>query len=435
MTRTDIKRYRPIERKPTVSDYRNYRVYGMPPPSSGGTTVGEALNILEQLPGYRAGRPSTSSTTTSRRRATRTPTATPISATGLRARAGQRPAVGRLRDRARRADRAGGGQPHGRSRLPVGRRAARDGPGRIALDRRNSTTHLTVVDDKGMVASYTFTIESTGGNGIVVPGWGFLLNNELTDFNYDDVKHPNAPQAGKRPRSSMAPTYVERNGRPFLALGSPGGATIITTVLQNLINRLDLGKRSARRDRRAAGEPAQRRHDPGRAGVRDAVQRAHRAAPPGAVRDAGGRGRRRARRAGGGRVPAWWPADRRHGAGPPRRRQRGGGQRVAQSLSTGSKARAPSTTASASASASALNGPVATAATRTRSARAHAMSRGVSPITIVRSRAHPPARRARGRAARRAARRRSRSRPGRSGSSRPGRPRRACAARSARDSR
>ena len=55
MTRTDIKRYRPIERKPTVSDYRNYRVYGMPPPSSGGTTVGEALNILEQLPGYRAG--------------------------------------------------------------------------------------------------------------------------------------------------------------------------------------------------------------------------------------------------------------------------------------------------------------------------------------------------------------------------------------------
>ena len=75
-----------------------------------------------------------------------------------------------------------------------------------------------------MVVSYTFTIESTGGNGIVVPGWGFLLNNELTDFNYDDVKHPNAPQAGKRPRSSMAPTYVERNGRPFLALGSPGGA-------------------------------------------------------------------------------------------------------------------------------------------------------------------------------------------------------------------
>ncbi len=267
------------------------------------------------------------------------------------------------------------------------------GPGQIALDRRNSTTHLTVVDDEGMVASYTFTIESTGGNGIVVPGWGFLLNNELTDFNYDDVKHPNAPQAGKRPRSSMAPTYVERNGRPFLALGSPGGATIITTVLQNLIYRLDLGNALPA----AIAAPRASQRNAATTQVEPAFATTYSALTgppaPGAVRDAGGRRRRRARRAGGGRVPAGRPAARRHGAGPPRRRQRGGGQRVAQSLSTGSKARAPSTTASASASASALNGPVATAATRTRSARAHAMSRGVSPITIVRSRAHPPARR------------------------------------------
>jgi gamma-glutamyltranspeptidase / glutathione hydrolase len=89
--------------------------------------------------------------------------------------------------------------------------------------------------------SYTFTIESIGGNGIVVPGHGFLLNNELTDFNIDATDHPNSADGHKRPRSSMAPTIVTRDGRPFLAVGSPGGASIITTVLQVLLERLDLG--------------------------------------------------------------------------------------------------------------------------------------------------------------------------------------------------
>jgi gamma-glutamyltranspeptidase / glutathione hydrolase len=99
-----------------------------------------------------------------------------------------------------------------------------------------------VTSDKwGNVVSYTFTIESTGGSGLVVPGWGFLLNNELTDFNYDSATHPNRVEGGKRPRSSMAPTIVLRDGSPFLALGSPGGSTIITTVLQLLFDRVDEG--------------------------------------------------------------------------------------------------------------------------------------------------------------------------------------------------
>src|SRR5205085_6396713 len=88
---------------------------------------------------------------------------------------------------------------------------------------------------------YTFTIESIGGNAMVVPGWGFLLNNELTDFNYDSLTHPNRVEGGKRPRSSMSPTILLRGGRPYLAVGSPGGATIITTVLQILVDHLDLG--------------------------------------------------------------------------------------------------------------------------------------------------------------------------------------------------
>jgi gamma-glutamyltranspeptidase/glutathione hydrolase len=107
--------------------------------------------------------------------------------------------------------------------------------------RAGTTTHLTVSDRKGNVVSYTFTIESTGGAGLVVPGYGFLLNNELTDFNFDSTTHPNRVEGGKRPRSSMSPTIVTQRGKPFLALGSPGGSTIITTVLQMLVDRFDLG--------------------------------------------------------------------------------------------------------------------------------------------------------------------------------------------------
>ena len=105
-----------------------------------------------------------------------------------------------------------------------------------------STTNLTVADKWGNVVEYTLTIEQTGGSGIVVPGRGFLLNNELTDFStvYDPAD-PNRIEPGKRPRSSMSPTIILKDGKPFLALGSPGGSTIITTVLQTILNRVDLG--------------------------------------------------------------------------------------------------------------------------------------------------------------------------------------------------
>jgi len=116
-------------------------------------------------------------------------------------------------------------------------------PGAAAADTENvSTTHLTTADRWGNVVSYTLTIEQTGGSGIVVPRRGFLLNNELTDFSLTyDADDPNRVQPGKRPRSSMSPTLVLRDGVPVIALGSPGGSTIITTVLQTLLNRLDRG--------------------------------------------------------------------------------------------------------------------------------------------------------------------------------------------------
>ena len=99
-----------------------------------------------------------------------------------------------------------------------------------------------MADRWGNVVEYTLTIEQTGGSGITVPRRGFLLNNELTDFTHVyDPADPNRIEGGKRPRSSMSPTIVLRNGKPFLALGSPGGSTIITTVLQMVFNRLDRG--------------------------------------------------------------------------------------------------------------------------------------------------------------------------------------------------
>ena len=97
-----------------------------------------------------------------------------------------------------------------------------------------------MADKHGNVVEYTLTIEQTGGSGMLLPGRGFLLNNELTDFSavYDD-QDPNRIQPGKRPRSSMSPTIILRHGKPVTALGSPGGSTIITTVLQLILDRFD----------------------------------------------------------------------------------------------------------------------------------------------------------------------------------------------------
>ena len=134
-----------------------------------------------------------------------------------------------------------------------------------------STTHLTVADDEGTVVSYTFTIESTGGNGIVVPGWGFLLNNELTDFNFTPTQgaapDPNLPAGGKRPRSSMAPTIVQRDGEPVLATGSPGRRDDHHDGAADPARAVGLRQVAPGGHRRAARVAAQHRDDAGRAGL------------------------------------------------------------------------------------------------------------------------------------------------------------------------
>ena len=243
MTTGDLTRYTAPERPATESRYRGLTVYGMGPPSSGGTTVGEVLNILD---GYTPAGSSREQilhryleasryTFADRNAYLADPAFFDVPVEGLLSTsfAGERRAL--ITERAARSPVAAG-DPYdnqGSAARPAANSATISHP-------RQSTTHLTVADAKGNVVSYTFTIESTGGNGIVVPGYGFLLNNELTDFNFDSTTHPNRANRSKRPRSSMAPTIIEKSGKPYLALGSPGGSTIPGTVLQTLVNRIDL---------------------------------------------------------------------------------------------------------------------------------------------------------------------------------------------------
>jgi len=248
MTAADLAAYRTVPRAPTRVDYRGRQVAGMGPPSSGGSTVGEALNIAE---GFDLGHEprtlalhhyleSSRLAFADRNRWVGDPDQVDVPLDGLLSQGfadERRCLVG--------ARAATSPVPPGDPFPPfTGCAPAGQAPAAGAVTQ-GSTTHLTVADRQGNVVAYTLTIEQIGGSALTVPGRGFLLNNELTDFDpaplFPGVPDPNLPAAGKRPRSSMSPTIVLLHGRPLLALGSPGGATIITTVLQILVNRLDLG--------------------------------------------------------------------------------------------------------------------------------------------------------------------------------------------------
>ncbi|WP_424638426.1 gamma-glutamyltransferase [Embleya sp. AB8] len=246
----DLARYRVLDRRPTRIDYRGLDVYGMAPSSSGGSTVGEALNILKTAD------PRTQDDVTAthyyleasrlafadRNRYVGDPAFVDVPLRGLLA-------DGFAGERACLIDpdhAAVSPVPPGDPKPPYDHDCTATGtPEATEPTEGLSTTHLVTADRWGNVVSYTLTIEQTGGSAITVPGRGFLLNNELTDFDFapltPGVFDPNLPAPGKRPRSSMSPTIVLRDGHPFLAVGSPGGATIITTVLQVLTGRLDRG--------------------------------------------------------------------------------------------------------------------------------------------------------------------------------------------------
>ncbi len=240
LTRRDLENYRAHKREALRGTYRGYEVLSAPPPSSGGTALIEMLGIAE---GW-----------------------------DLRAEGwGSARNVHRLAEAMRRAfaDRARYlGDPDFNPELPLPRllskeraaalrrsidetRASRSSPDSFTWPGESSeTTHLSVMDKDLGAVSLTYTLEDNYGAKIVVPGAGFLLNNEMGDFNAGPGlttaegligTPPNLAAPGKRMLSSMTPTILTRDGKPFLVVGSPGGRTIINTVLLTILAVVDFG--------------------------------------------------------------------------------------------------------------------------------------------------------------------------------------------------
>lgn len=238
ITEQDLARYEAIEREPIRGTYRGYEIVSMPPPSSGGVTLVQMLNILEGYDLAAMGHNSADYLhvlTESMRRAY-----------------------------ANRAEFLG--DPDFNESMPLDRltsksyadelRASIDMDHASESDEKNfaqiyeseQTTHYSVVDKDGNMVSVTYTLEYGYGSAIVAAGGGYLLNNELGDFNAIPGRTdrfgtigtpPNLVAPEKRPLSSMTPTIVAQNGVPVFAVGSPGGRTIINTTLQAILNVID----------------------------------------------------------------------------------------------------------------------------------------------------------------------------------------------------
>ncbi|MEL7494392.1 MAG: gamma-glutamyltransferase [Cyanobacteria bacterium J06554_11] len=251
LTLSDLDRYEVRVRPAVSSQYRGYQLYGMGLPSSGGITIAEVLHLLE---GYDlANIPRSQAlhhlieaerlTYADRNAYLGDPEYVDVPLAGLLSAdyIAERRSAMAVQPPENEADyRAAAGNPLPYQQDPSPSLTVVPVSASTEDTEGISTTHLTAVDAEGRVVSYTLTIEMTGGSGMVVPGYGFILNNELTDFNAESP-HPNVPEPGKRPRSSMAPTIAIGPDGERLAFGSPGGSTIITTVLGVAVNVVDFG--------------------------------------------------------------------------------------------------------------------------------------------------------------------------------------------------
>ncbi|WP_051941139.1 gamma-glutamyltransferase [Phaeacidiphilus oryzae] len=246
---SDLAGYAVKRQAPTHENYRGLDVYGIAPSSSGGTTTGEALDILQHFDLKDASQTqylhdfleSTRLAFADRNRWVGDPAYENVPTRQLTSPQFADSRYCLISPTSSPSGPVAPGDPYGGSGCPSAG-ASRAVP--TGYEGTN-TTNMTVADRWGNVVEYTLTIEQTGGNAMVVPGRGFLLNNELTDFDFvplvAGVPDPNLPAAGKRPRSSISPTIVLDHGRFDFATGSPGGATIITTVLQILLGHIDRG--------------------------------------------------------------------------------------------------------------------------------------------------------------------------------------------------
>jgi gamma-glutamyltranspeptidase/glutathione hydrolase len=240
MTADDFRKYAVKERKPVTGKYRGYGIVSMPPPSSGGVHLIEMLNILERYDLKKAGPSSVESAhlmieAMRRAYADRAvylgdPDFVSVPVRGLVSKRYARIISKNIGERATPSSEIRNGDP--------------------VVAEGDNTTHFSVVDRFGNAVANTYTLNLSYGNGLIADGTGVLLNNELDDFATKPGAPnafglvgatANAPAPRKRPLSSMTPTIVTKDGKPYLVTGSPGGSRIITTVLQIVINVLDHG--------------------------------------------------------------------------------------------------------------------------------------------------------------------------------------------------
>ena len=239
MTLKDLEDYEAVERKPVTGDYRGYSIVTMGPPSSGGITIVEILNILE---GY------------------------DLNSMGYKS----ADYIHVLKESMKRgfADRAQYlGDPDFNPDMPLDKLTSKEYASNLRegidmthssisdslkfgqiYEHGNSTTHLSVIDSEGHAVSLTYTLEQSYGSQVVAAGLGFFLNNEMGDFNPvpgitnrtgQIGSKPNLIAPGKRMLSSMTPTILLKDGKPVIVIGAPGGRTIINTVVQVIINLVD----------------------------------------------------------------------------------------------------------------------------------------------------------------------------------------------------
>ena len=245
ITLADLRDYKVVEREAVRGSYRGYQIVTMPPPSSGGVHLIQILNMMERWPLKQWG--SNSAQTmhfmtesmklayADRAEYLGDPDFVQVPLKGLTSK--------------RYADELAAGIAAGKARSPTDIK-----PGQPQPYESDQTTHYSVVDKAGNAVAVTYTLNTNFGSGIVAKGTGILLNNQMDDFSaksgaanaYGLVGgDANAVAGKKRPLSSMTPTIVLKDGQPYMVTGSPGGARIITTVLQTVVNAIDFGMNPA----------------------------------------------------------------------------------------------------------------------------------------------------------------------------------------------
>ncbi|WP_350996946.1 gamma-glutamyltransferase [Shewanella sp. TB7-MNA-CIBAN-0143] len=239
MSLTDLANYKVVEREPVRGNYRGYEVVSMPPPSSGGIHIIEMLNVLEQFPIDKLGHNSAN-------------TLHLMAETMKYAYADRSEYLGdpdfvtvpvkQLTSKQYAKEIS--------SKIAINKTtpSSEIKPGKLAPYESDQTTHFSVIDKWGNAVANTYTLNFSYGSGLVAKGTGILLNNEMDDFSVKPGTpngygliggEANAVQGNKRPLSSMSPTMVMKDGKPFIVTGSPGGSRIINITLQMIMNVID----------------------------------------------------------------------------------------------------------------------------------------------------------------------------------------------------